>query len=293
MLDDSSKKNRKIEENFEDLVYSLCSGKGKTRSNKDLGLSRESHWKNCILTNGERPLNSYVNQGGAINRILEVECGTKVFDSPGKTSELIKRNYGHAGKEFVDLIKNIGIDAIKEIQQDFMEKLADDEKMQKQSLSLSIILTADKLITDYLFKDGQYISLEDARKVLIDRHELSDNERCYQFIMSEIDINQARFDPDIVNGERWGKIDQCYAYINVNAFDSMCKKGGFSKKAFLTWAIKRHLVQVDEAGKKTAKNKKVGGMQMRCICLKMDDGIEMDENGFMNIDDGQLELPFK
>jgi len=293
MLDDSSKKNRKIEENFEDLVYSLCSGKGKTRSNKDLGLSRESHWKNCILTNGERPLNSYVNQGGAINRILEVECGTKVFDNPGKTSELIKRNYGHAGKEFVDLIKNIGIDAIKEIQQDFMEKLADDEKMQKQSLSLSIILTADKLITDYLFKDGQYISLEDARKVLIDRHELSDNERCYQFIMSEIDINQARFDPDIVNGERWGKIDQCYAYINVNAFDSMCKKGGFSKKAFLTWAIKRHLVQVDEAGKKTARNKKVGGMQMRCICLKMDDGIEVDENGFMSIDDGQLELPFK
>ncbi|WP_333685399.1 DUF927 domain-containing protein, partial [Enterocloster lavalensis] len=43
ILDDSSKKNRKIEDNFEGLVYDLCSGKGKTRSNKELGLNRENH----------------------------------------------------------------------------------------------------------------------------------------------------------------------------------------------------------------------------------------------------------
>ena len=73
ILDDSSKKNRKLEENFEGLVYDLCSGKGKTRSNKELSINRENHWKNCILNNGERPLSSYVTQGGAINRILELE----------------------------------------------------------------------------------------------------------------------------------------------------------------------------------------------------------------------------
>lgn len=36
--------------------------------------------------------------------------------------------------------------------------------MQKQSLSLSIVLTADKLVTDHLFKDGQKISLDDAKE---------------------------------------------------------------------------------------------------------------------------------
>ena len=45
ILDDSSKKNRKLEENFEGLVYDLCSGKGKTRSNKELSINRENHWK--------------------------------------------------------------------------------------------------------------------------------------------------------------------------------------------------------------------------------------------------------
>ena len=58
ILDDTSKKNRRIEENFEGVVYDLCSGKGKTRSNRDIGINTESHWNNCILTNGERPLTS-------------------------------------------------------------------------------------------------------------------------------------------------------------------------------------------------------------------------------------------
>lgn len=78
------------------------------------------------------------------------------------------------GKGIVDVIKDIGIDRIREIQQDFLRRLECDDKMQKQALSLSIILTADKLATDYLFHDGQYISLEDARKTMVDRDELSD-----------------------------------------------------------------------------------------------------------------------
>ena len=66
--------------------------------------------------------------------------------------------------------------------------------MQKQSLSLAIVLTADKIATEYIFEDGQYISIEDAKKVLIDRNELSDNERCYHFIQDKVGMNNQRFD---------------------------------------------------------------------------------------------------
>ena len=52
MLDDTSKTSARIRDNFEGIVYDLCSGKGKSRSNKDLGIRRENRWKNCILTNG-------------------------------------------------------------------------------------------------------------------------------------------------------------------------------------------------------------------------------------------------
>ncbi len=50
-------------------------------------MNRENRWRCAILTNGERPLNWYVTQGGAINRILEVECGETVFQDPQSTAE--------------------------------------------------------------------------------------------------------------------------------------------------------------------------------------------------------------
>jgi len=289
ILDDSSKKNRKIEDNFEGLVYDLCSGKGKTRSNKELGLNRENHWKNCILTNGERPLSSYVTQGGAINRILEIECGERVFESPGNTAELVKRNYGHAGREFVEVIKELGVEKIREIQQEFAKRLVDDEKMQKQSLSLSIVLTADKIATDYLFKDEEYISLEEAKEVLVDRNELSDNERCYQFILDKVAMNPARFDLQNDNMEKWGVIENGYAIIYATAFSALCKDGGFSRASFLSWAHRKEFLQVDgsKGQKRLDKVKSFDGNKIRCVFLKLNDNADMD--GFISMNNSGQE----
>ena len=72
------------------------------------------------------------------------------------------------------------------MQKEFMRELKDDEAMQKQSLSLSILLVADKVATDYLFRDGEYITIEQAKTVLINRNDLSDNERCYRYLQDKI-----------------------------------------------------------------------------------------------------------
>lgn len=290
ILDDTSKKNRKIEDNFEGLVYDLCSGKGKTRSNKELGLNRENHWKNCILTNGERPLTSYVTQGGAINRILELEAGQNIFPDVSETLNIIKSSYGHAGREFVDIIKEIGIDRIREIQQGFQRRLADDEKMQKQSLSLSIILTADRLATDYLFKDGQNIDLDEAREVLVDREDLSDNERCYQYVLDKVAMNPARFNDDNENLEKWGTIENGYAIIYTTAFTILCREGGFSRASFLSWAARKRLLQTESSGKKLDKLKSFDGNKVRCVFLKLND--DTDREGFIKVEMEQGTLPF-
>lgn len=295
ILDDTSKKNRRIEDNFEGLVYDLCSGKGKSRSNKELGLNRESHWRNCILTNGERPLNSYVSQGGAINRILELECKEKVFEDPQKTAETVKNNYGYAGQEFVQVIKQLGSNEIRRIQKEFQELLYDTGKMEKQSLALSIVLTADKIATEYLFRDGNYIGLEEAKEVLVNREELSDNERCYQYILSEVEINAAKFEAFSQTSEKWGCIDKGYVVIYNNIFDSICKKGGFSRTSFLSWAERKELIQT--SGGKRTKTKRIDGHVARCVFLKLDSPLETDEDGFVKADEymeaNQEELPFR
>lgn len=291
ILDDTSKKTRRIEENFEGVVYDLCSGKGKTRSNRDIGLNTESHWNNCVLTNGERPLASYVNQGGAINRILEIECGEKVYSDPHQTVSILKQNYGFAGKDFVEIVKAMGADTIRGIQKGFQQLLFDDEKMQKQSISLSIILAADKIATDMLFKDGQYISLDEAKKALVDRSELSDNERCYQYILDKVAMNENRFDT-LTACEKWGIIENGYVFFYNQAFDELCKSGGFSKKSFLSWGVKKKIVETDSKGN-PSKQKKIAGKNNRCVCLKLDDGTIADSDGFSAVDEAaQEELPF-
>lgn len=286
-LDDTSKVSARIRDNFESIVYDLCSGKGKSRSNKELGVNRENRWRNIMICNGERPLSGYVNQGGAINRILEIECGEKVYEDPQTTANLVKMNYGHAGKNFVEIIKQLGIDKIRKIQQEFQTVLFDTDKMQKQSLSLSIVLTADRIATDYIFKDKAYISLDDAKKVLSDRNEISDNERCYQYLLDKIAMNATRFDAT-TNCEKWGTIDKGFAILYNQAFNELCDSGHFSKRSFLSWAIKNDVVQTDSNGNPT-KPKKIDGKNSRCVFLKLiPDESEISEE-WTNV---QGELPF-
>lgn len=289
MLDDSSKISARIRDNFEGLVYDLCSGKGKSRSNKELGIRRENRWKNCILTNGERPLVSYVSQGGAINRILEVECGENIFPDPQEAVEIFKKNYGFAGKQFVNIVKKLGADAIRQIQQEIQKEIYKEDKMQKQSISLSVVLTADKIITEYLFNDGEYINLEQAQDVLVDHNELSEHERCYRYLLDKIAMNNQRFDID-TKVEKWGQIDGNYAVIYIQAFKELCNQGGFSDKAFLSWADKNGVIQT--ANGRYNKLKKINGKPMRCIFLRLCE--EEKEDEFHEIEEYEQEdLPFK
>ena len=293
MLDDTSKTSARIRDNFEGIVYDLCSGKGKSRSNKELGVNRENRWKNCILTNGERPLAGYVNQGGAINRILEVECKDHVYADPQTTATILKQNYGFAGKRFIEIVKEMGVDEVKKIFTDFCTLLFDSDKMQKQAMSLAVVLTADKIATEHIFKDKCYISLGEAKETLIDRNSLSDNERCYRYILDKIAMNQSRFDTS-TNIEKWGIIETSgYAIFYNQAFDDLCQSGGFSKKSFLSWADRKGLLQTQ--GSQYTKVKKINGTSSRCVWLKLDNGIEVDKDGFIHLNEEaeQEELPFK
>ena len=281
LLDDTSNQNRRLAENFESLVYVLCSGKGKTRSNKDIGINRESRWKNCIITNGEKPLTSYVNQGGAMNRILEISCDGYIFEDPRKTASIAKANYGYAGREFIKILKEIGVEGLMEIQKNFLDELDNDEKMQKQSLSLSIVLTADKIATDYIFKDGEYIDIEEAKQVLIDKNELSDNERCYRYIVDKVAMNPARFDPDNESMEKWGLIEDGYAVIISTVMSDLCKQSGFSRVSFLKWASDKNLLQTNKG--RTDSLKKFNGTPVRCVKIKLSDNSELN-SGFEQID---------
>lgn len=301
VIDDLSKTKDKYGDTFTDLIYMLCGGKGKDRSNVNLGLNKSTTWQNVVLTNIERPLASETMRGGAINRILDFEMADgSIFQNGNHVVSIINKNYGFAGKMFIDAVEEIGFDSIREMQQEYLEKIMEkakekgQEKEEKQTIPLSVMFVADKIATDYIFKDGIYLDFDRCVETLKNKGDVSENQRAYEFIMSEISININKFVPDDegnYKGECWGCIDGGYAIILVNAFNRICERGNFSNKGFLSWAAKNNLIVRDSAGKNT-KNKRFGSSHPRCVWLKMEDGIVITQDGFITFDEEQMGLPF-
>lgn len=286
MLDDTSNATKRIVDDFENIIYRLCSGKGKSRSNKELGTSRENTWKCCFITNGERPLSSYVSQGGAINRIIEIEAGQKIYDNPQETASLLKMNYGFAGQRFIEEIKKI--DNLKEQYEDICKELFDIDKMQKQAMSLACIILADRIATETIFKDDACISIDEAKELLIDRTELSEGERCYNYLSDIIAMNSSRFDAT-QNIEKWGFIKDEYVCFYPHAFNKRCEEGNFSKQSFMSWAKKKQIILADK--NRNTKVFKINGKPIRAIAIKLNGTISINDDGFLEID-STSDLPF-
>lgn len=275
ILDDTSKVSKNWENMFEKIVYNLCSGKGKSRSNKEIGVNKESHWLNCTLTNGEKPLSEYVNQGGAINRIIEIQAPEKIFNDPQYTAEVVKKNFGWAGIDFINVLKTLDQDDLRNLARAIQRHLEDEKTMQKQAISLSVILLADQMVTEYLFKDDNGIDLEQAKELLTDKSFVSENERAYQFIQDTVVMNPARFAGEAnmydKNIEQWGFVELTddggrRAVITNKAFHQIMKEGGFSVTGFLNWADRKGLIEKDTKGRRT-RPRRIDGVLIRCVFL--------------------------
>ena len=299
LLDDMAQLKEKYQGDFSELVYMLCSGKGKDRANATLGLNKPTTWRNVILTNGEHSLVTETMQGGAVNRIIDVEMADGyIFEDGNEVVETLKKNFGYAGRDFIDALKAIGFERVREIQKDFIRRIKDaasqagTEKEEKQILPMSIILTADQIATDYLFEDGIYMDFDYCVSLLKDRNEVSENDRAYEFIMSEVAINISKFRPEIngeYKGEVWGCFEKDYVVILSNAFNRICERGNFSGRAFLSWASKNNLL--DGNGGKNTKPKRINGSLSRCVFIKLPEDEEKQKFQQMSTDD-MKDLPW-
>ena len=299
-LDDMAQIKSQYHDDFTHLVYLWCSGQGKSRSNRNLGLNAATNWKNIILTNAERSLLSDTASGGAINRIIDVEMSDGyLFENGNQTVEILKSNYGFAGREFIELLQGMDQADIKKIQQGFYNriigraKVVGVEKEEKQILPMSILLAADYLINKHLFKDGCVLDFEHCFNILKNKNEVSENIRAYNFLIDEIQMNASKFTTsksDYVSGECWGFIEDNsdYAIINSNAFKKMSENGNFSQNSFFTWAIKNNYIKTDGKGKPKIQTR-IGNINARCVHLKVNNLEENDD--FVPVPkDG--ELPF-
>lgn len=302
MMDDLSKVRDKLNDNFTDLIYLLCSGKGKDRSNVDLGLNKVKTWQCTILSNMERPLAAETMRGGAINRILDFEMQDGyIFESGNAVVEILSDNYGFAGPKFVDYLKGIPYETLQINRREF-EKLIKEEakrqgsvKEEKQILPLSVLLLADKIATDLIFEDGIYLDIPTMVANLKDVNEVSEGRRAYDTIIDYVKVNINRFS-DVNNiGECWGFIEDYYVNINPAVLKNIATRENFSVRAFCSWAKKENLLKSNNDRSQNVIKRNGHATRFYTIRLepeeKEPETLEnTDEDGFR--DATQMELPF-
>lgn len=299
ILDDSKNASQYIRDNYETLIYNLCSGKGKGRSNKELGAAKENTWSNVTICNGENPISEFADSGGAINRIIEIECSEDIYENPAEVNSIVMKNYGFAGRVFVGNIKKFESDELKEMKMGIENEFEKYNFPAKQVMAIATLLLADKLATDCIFQDGRALTVEDVAGIPTRKKDVSEGQRCYEFLLESLVVYGQHFDAQYDSIDQWGFIENDalgndYVFFYIAPLDTLLKKNGFSRKAFTTWAMNRGLLRC--SGDRDTYVRREGKKVMRYIVMRISDEVseaDIDRKGsqFVSVSH-DLAVPF-
>ena len=267
----------KDKKDFDQMIYQLAEGVGKGRGEKSGGLRKVGTWRNCILTTGEQPITSSASGGGAINRIVEINCADlKLFEDPRTVADTVRLNFGHAGRKFVEILTDEVLEEAKAQYRRISEYLntanEDDAEnaTEKQSMAAAMILVADWLAGKYIFKDKRSLGIDEIAPYLATKHDVDQNQRAYEWLLDWVSVHNSNFydqDNNFPIGPCYGKEYMTYIAIIGSVFDDACKDAGFNPKSFLLWLRRNDKIITD--GGRNRKNCRISGSFLtKCVCLK-------------------------
>lgn len=232
-------------------VYELAAGSGKLRGNRGLGLDYTPKWANCFITSGESPIVNESDGAGAMNRVIEIECkaGEAVIRDGHRTANALKRNYGHAGRVFVDrLTEDGGTDRARELYEKYYTECIQSDTTEKQAMAAALLLTADQLATEWIFRDGRALTAEELGEFLKEKAAVSASERGYEYMCGWIAANERQFEDTVEHGEHYGVFKDGYAVVNRTIWDRVCQEAGVSSKALLSHLKTKGLLSTGSKG---------------------------------------------
>lgn len=254
-------------------VYQLAQGVGRARGKKSGGVEMTPTWNCCFLTTGESPLTSISAGAGAINRVIDIECnaGSVVLTDGQRISGALKRNYGWAGRAFVEKVyeSEENVELIREIYQENFRDLCAGDSTEKQAMAAAAILTADQLATMWIFKDGRELTAKDIQEFLASKEAVSAGRRAYEWLCDWVGSNVNRFfNPESQSmGDCYGIIENDIAYINRGVFNRAIQEAGFSYAATLSYLKANRLIET--RGRAFTKSKRINGIRTECVVLKL------------------------
>lgn len=266
-------KDAKGKTNFD--VYRLAQGVGRTRGNRSGGVDRTPTWQNCILSTGESPLTGQASGAGAVNRVIDIECkaNSVVITDGMRVSGAVKRNFGHAGKAFVEKLYAAGDDVPQEIHnryQVLFKTLAAQDTTEKQAMAAAAIVLGDELACRWIFGGTeQPVTMEQISEFLTSRAAVSAGERAYKYLCDWVSQNSNKLTGKTDNGDVLGTLDGCRAYIIRSVFERVLQDAGYSMKATISWLKQAGLIET--RAKNNTKARRINGVPTECFCLLLPD----------------------
>lgn len=248
-------------------VYKLAEGVGRLRGKKTGGVDQTITWANCTITSGETPLTQDNSGAGAINRVIDIECNDesqKIVENGRATVTVLKANFGHAGKAFVEKLTPEVIETARAGYNEIVTALSANDATDKQALSAALIITADRLISDMFFHDAP-ITADDMTSFLQTNATVDANERAYAYLCDWITMNSNKFSAS--SQEVFGMIDSGWAYIVRSVFNQVIGDEGYSAKGFLGW-LKRQ-GKLDTRDKGFTRSKRINGVVSDCVVVAL------------------------
>lgn len=312
LLDDFSKISSNRFVNISDIIYSLCSGMGKSRSNQLLTLNDQKRWKCAILTNMERPLVEDNAKGGSINRVLDFQIGnTAIFEDGNKVVSFLEDNYGYAGEDYItELVKlrEKDPDYIKTRYRFWIDQIYNNygkghNFSDKQVASLAILFLGDELSERFIFKDGLGMCKDPITYIsqLKNQSEVDEGQRGFEFVLQCVmrDINMfepqnKEIDDNTYHGKVGGNIEEISTgehVLNIltEQFRKYMQEGNFSEKITLDWIVQQGcLYRYQKGNRRVTKVAIIRGYSPYCYRIIIDK--KKPEELFEDVN--QEELPF-
>lgn len=274
--------HQKDVKDYDKILFLISEGKGKTRSTKNGGLSRENSWNNVVITNGEKDIIKSNSNAGAYNRCLSCEMTDYSYENLPEVADFVKENYGTPIRK---ILENLNSFDCKAIYKKKLQEIDGIDITNKQKILLAILMTADELIVNTLFKDDFYLTLNDFADKVVKKAEVAIEERAYENIkdwyVSEKrhflsvddnnEINNQDLKVEIYGKElKYGKV----AIISSVLRDTLKDMGYDDKEVINSWKRKGYLNNEKNRNTRTVK---INNVCTKCIIMDMQRDISKEE----------------
>ena len=167
-----------------------------------------------------------------MNRVIDIECkaSSVVVRDGMRISGIVKRNYGFAGRRFVDELYKYGIiPQVEERYKDLFKLLSDRDTTEKQAMAAAAIICADELACAWVLGGTERpLTVDQISEFLASKATVSAGDRGYKYLCDWVTQNATSSAPNLKTPirrflGRIGRRARLYHTVCIRAYSTGCR----------------------------------------------------------------------